>query len=160
MAKYPTNESRTNDGKELFVHLQQRVFALALCSLAALLLGCGGEKGMGQVSGKVTVDGQIPAAGSSITFFPTEGSARSAGALLVDGNYSVSVPTGESRVEIRIPRPVVSEAPVVAKKGPGSDAGSGMITESLPKKYNDDSELKLKVVGGENKKDWEVSTKP
>lgn len=137
-----------------------RVFVLSLCSLAPLLMGCGGEKGMGHVSGKVTVDGQIPAAGSSITFFPTEGSARSAGALLVDGNYSVSVPTGESRVEIRVPRPVVSETPVVAKKGPGSESTGGLITESLPARYNDKSELKLNVVGGENQKDWEVSTMP
>jgi hypothetical protein len=150
----------TNDGKESFVSLLNlRVFALLQCSLAALVAGCGGESGMGLVSGKVTVDGQVPAAGSSITFFPTDGK-QSAGATLADGNYSVNVPTGESRVEIRVPRPVVSAPPAVPKQGPGSEgpAGGGYITESLPAKYNDKTELN--VAGGTNQKDWEVSTKP
>jgi hypothetical protein len=138
-----------------------RVFVCIHCLLAALFVGCGGDKGMGHVSGKVTVDGQVPAVGSSITFFPVDGK-QSAGDTLTDGNYSVDVPIGESRVEIRIPRPVVSPTPAVPKQGPGSEGpgGGGYITESLPAKYNDQSELKLNVVAGKNEKDWEVSAKP
>jgi hypothetical protein len=141
--------------------LRLRESVLLHCLIAAIFVGCGGETGMGLVSGKVTVDGQVPAAGSSITFFPTDGK-QSAGATLADGNYSVNVPTGESRVEIRVPRPVVSAPPAVPKQGPGSEgpAGGGYITESLPAKYNDKTELKLNVAGGTNQKDWEVSTKP
>lgn len=138
-----------------------RVLVLLPCFLAALVAGCGGEKGMGLVSGKVTVDGQVPAAGSSITFFPADGK-QSAGATLADGNYSVNVPTGESRVEIRVPRPATN-APAAPKAGPGSEGpggGGGYITESLPAKYNDQSELKLTINSGTNQKDWEVSTKP
>lgn len=131
-----------------------------LLSLPVILAGCGGEKGMGHVSGKVTVDGQVPAVGSSITFFPVDGKL-SAGAMLTDGQYSVEVPTGESRVEIRIPRPVTN-GPAPPKDGPGSGPGAagGYITESLPAKYNDQTELKMNVESGSNQKDWEVSTKP
>ncbi len=132
-------------------------------AFVGFLVGCGGEKGMGHVSGKVTVDGQVPAVGSSITFFPSDGK-QSAGAMLKDGLYSVDVPIGESRVEIRIPRPVAN-GPAQPKEGPGSGPGpggdgGGYITESLPKKYNDESTLTLKVESGSNTKDWEVSTTP
>jgi hypothetical protein len=123
--------------------------------LAILVAGCGGKSGMGHVSGKVTVDGQVPPPGSSITFFPVDGNASSAGAVLEEGNYSVDVPQGESRVEIRVPKPVPNPNP--STQGPGA---GDRITEALPPKYNDQSELKLTIVAGDNPKNWDVSTMP
>lgn len=135
-------------------------FVIVPFVLVTAVTGCGGGNGLANVSGKVTVDGQIPAAGSSITFFPSDGKPP-AGDTLKDGNYNVNVATGESKVEIRVPRIVPNLNPTVRKQGPGAeDAAAGTITESLPPKYNDQSELKLNVVGGKNQKDWEVSTKP
>lgn len=133
--------------------LRSFVFMMAL--VAALLAGCGRDDGLARVSGKVTVDGQVPALGSSITFFPNDGKSRSAGATLENGNYTVDVPRGEARVEIRVPKTVPN--PNASTQGPGA---GDRVTESLPAKYNDKSELKMTVEAGNNTKDWEVSTMP
>jgi hypothetical protein len=128
-------------------------------TLVALLVlaGCSGEAKMGTVTGAVTVDGQVPAEGSSITFFPTDGKSRSAGALIEQGKYSTSVPVGEARVEIRVPRPARTGKgkPGEGPGGPGGD----IIEESLPAKYNDKTELKYDVKPGRNEKNWELKTK-
>jgi hypothetical protein len=131
--------------------------AIGLLAALSLTAGCGDGPPMGEVSGTVKVDGQIPATGSSITFFPADGQSPSAGTLIgEDGRYRVQVPVGTARVEIRVPRP---KAKRVAKaQGPGAEGG--WIEESLPAKYNDQSELAFEVKGGTNKKDWEVSAKP
>jgi hypothetical protein len=129
-----------------------------VCCVACLpiaIAGCGKDDGMGHVSGKISVDGQIPPAGSSITFFPVDGNTRSAGAVLEEGKYSVDVPQGEARVEIRIPKQVPNPNP--STQGPGA---GDRVMEALPPKYNDQSELKLNVAAGSNEKDWNVSIKP
>ena len=52
--------------------------------LAALLplAGCGGDSQVGEVTGTVTVDGQTPPPGSSITFVPTDGKSPTAGPFM------------------------------------------------------------------------------
>jgi hypothetical protein len=128
--------------------------------LAVLSAGCGSTSGGGQVSGTVTVDGQVPAEGSSITFLPTDGQSPSAGDLIEQGRYSADVSVGMSKVEIRVPRAVSSGAnPSGSNQGPGPGAGGGRIEESLPAKYNDQTELSLDVKPGANSKNWELSTK-
>ena len=131
----------------------QAIGLLAALSLAA---GCGDGPATGEVSGMVKVDGQVPAAGSSITFIPADGQSPTAGAVLgEDGRYRVQVPVGKARVEIRVPRPVAKNAPKV--QGPGAEGG--LIEESLPARYNDQSELTFDVKSGKNQKDWELTTK-
>lgn len=110
---------------------------------------------MGKVTGTVTVDGKIPAEGSSITFFPTDGKSPSAGGLIEKGKYSASVAVGKAKVEIRAPRPMKGGK---AKAEEGPSVGN-LIEESLPAKYNDKSELTFEVKSGTNEKNWELSTK-
>lgn len=135
----------------------RRVAAWAAVVALAALAGCAGGDKMGTVTGTVTVDGQQPAEGSSITFIPTDGKARSAGALLDKGKYTAKVPTGTAKVEIRVPRPARGGKgkPADGPGGPGGD----IIEESLPAKYNDATELTLEVKPGTNEKNWELSTK-
>jgi len=133
----------------------------ALLSLVALAapVGCGSNSNVGVVSGKVTVDGQIPAAGSSITFIPSDGKSQTAGDLIENGFYSAEVSLGKSKVEIRVPRP--AKGAMAPKAGPGSEGpgGAGLIEESLPAKFNDATELVIDVKPGKNAKDWDLSTK-
>jgi hypothetical protein len=132
-------------------------FAGAAGLLAALLAvaGCGGSKSA-EVTGTVTVDGQVPAEGSSITFIPTDGKSRSAGALIEGGKYTArDVPVGTAKVEIRVPRPAGRPGKPQAGPGPGGD----IIEESLPAKYNDKTELTFDVKSGRNEKNWDLSTK-
>lgn len=129
----------------------------AACWLVVLAVtaGCSNGPATGTVSGTVKVDGQTPAVGSSITFMPVDGTSPTAGAVIEQGRYSVQVPTGKSKVEIRVPRP--SGAAAGDADGPGG--ASGLIEESLPAKYNDQTELTLEVTRGKNEKDWDLSTK-
>lgn len=121
-------------------------------ALLALVAGCEDGPRTGEVAGTVKVDGLIPPPGSSITFIPTDGKAQTAGAVLEEGRYSVRVPVGMSRVEIRVPRPAANRAPKT--EGPGAEGG--YIEESLPPRFNDESELTFEVKPGKNQKDWDL----
>ena len=128
----------------------------AACALTmlALVAGCDDGPAMGDVTGTVTVDGQVPPDGSSINFIPADGQGPSAGALIQNGKYSVQVPVGLAKVEIRVPKPAKKGAKV---EGPGSEGG--YVEELLPPKYNDQTELTLEVKRGKNEKNWELSAR-
>ena len=127
-------------------------WAAALTVLA--LVGCGDDgPTTGEVTGTVTVNGQTPADGSSITFIPADGKSPTAGALIEDGKYTVRVPVGTAKVEIRVPRPVAKPGRKTEGPGPGGD----VIEESLPAKYNDQTELTFEVKKGKNEKNWDLT---
>lgn len=128
---------------------------LLACSL---LSGCADDSKTGTVSGKVTVNGEIPMDGSSINFVSSDGRSSSAGDTLKQGKYSATVPIGTVKVEIRVPRPQTRAKPGPKRDGPGSGA-SGFIEESLPAEYNDKTTLTLEVKAGSNEKNWEIQTK-
>ena len=138
------------------------IFNLRSGIVAALLaliagVGCSGGSDTGTVIGTVTVDGNVPAEGSSIDFISTGGGASTAGGLIEQGKYSVKVPVGATKVEIRIPRPQGGAARVAPKGGPGSEKGvGGPIEESLPPEYNEKSTLTFEVKSGTNEKNWDV----
>lgn len=108
----------------------------------------------GEISGSVTVNGKVPADGSSITFIPMDGKSSTAGALLKEGRYTVRAPLGVCKVDIRVPRPIVKKGRPTG--GPGAEGG-GWIEESLPAKYNDQTELTFEVKPGKNLKDWDIT---
>jgi hypothetical protein len=118
-----------------------------------LVAGCE-EPTTGTVIGSVTVDG-APAKNGSIAFFPMDGKASTAGAEIVDGQYTAEVAFGQSKVEIRVPK-VVGERKLY--DAPNSPMKS-VLAETLPAKYNDASELTLDVQPGENRKDFALTTK-
>lgn len=117
------------------------------------IVGCA-EPTTGTVTGTITVDG-TPAKEGSIAFFPLDGKSRTSGTEIVDGKYVAEVSLGESKVEIRVPK-VVGEKKLYDT--PDSPV-KPLLDESLPPKYNDATELTLKVVPGENQKDYNLSTK-
>jgi hypothetical protein len=129
----------------------------AACLLAALAVtaGCGGDAATGEVTGTVTVDGQTPPPGSSISFVPTDGKSPTAGCLIEDGRYAARVPVGTAKVEIRVPR--VIGKPRAAQDGPGAEGE--LVEESLPEKYNAQTELTLDVKPGTNEKNWDLKTR-
>ena len=131
--------------------------AVALATILAV--GCDTGPTMGVVSGTITIDGEVAPVGSSITFIPTEGAGPTAGAMVEEGKYTAEVPVGTSKVEIRAPRELGIR--FAQREGPGSEeaGGTGQIRESLPPRYNDNTELTFDVQKGENLKDWDLSTK-
>jgi len=114
-------------------------------------LGCGGEP---MVSGTVNVDGK-PLEKGSISFFPVDGKTHTAGGDIEEGSYSVPVPVGVMKVEIRKPK-----IKGYKKLYPTPDAKEyPVFEEALPDRYNKHSELKLDVKPGRNQKDFELQGK-
>jgi hypothetical protein len=118
------------------------------------IAGCA-EPTTGIVTGTVTVDGSPASEGSSIAFFPIDGKSSTAGAEIIDGKYEATVPLGQVKVEIRVPK-VVGQRKLYDT--PDSPIKL-VMDESLPAKYNDASELTLDVQPGENEQDYDLTTK-
>jgi hypothetical protein len=103
------------------------------------LLGCR-EAELPAVSGAVNVDGQ-PLAAGTMQFAPLEGDVPSEAARIKNGAFSTKLHRTKYKVQIYAPR----ESKVVAKldeKGPG---GGPTMEETLPPRYNVQSELTLEV---------------
>jgi hypothetical protein len=84
-----------------------------------------------------------------------DGKSPTAGGVIEDGKYAVRVPVGMAKIEIRVPRPVSRSKEV--KAGPGAEGD--WVEESLPAKYNDQSELRLDVRPGKNSQDFDLRSK-
>ena len=108
--------------------------ALGLMLLALpLAVGCGGKGGSGDkgtISGKVTVKGVAPAAGTVIKYIGADGKDSSS-AIDSDGNYSVSdVAPGEAKITVSgVPG---GSGPTVKGDMPGVGGAKGA---TVPPKY-------------------------
>ena len=132
-----------------------RRFELAgLCLVLLLATGCGDADGMTDVSGTVTIDGQ-PMGEGAITFSPLDGKSPTSGAHVEKGQYKARVPAGEMKVIITHPKVVGTKKIYDTPDSPVMP----VTEEALPARYNTDSELKLSVQPGANKKDWELKGK-
>lgn len=134
---------------------------LRLGLLASLLLvgvamgsGCGGgQVAQSTISGKVTLDGQ-PVEAGTITFLPAAGDAPSGGGEIKGGTYTASIPRGAHKVRINVPK-VVGEKP---SYGPGSPTVK-TYAESLPARFNTQTELKAEAKGSTATQDFDLKTK-
>jgi hypothetical protein len=150
----PLRESSFRDS----IHVRNVQITKAWRPSAALfmvlaIVGCA-EPTTGVVTGTVTVDG-TPAKEGSIAFFPVDRKSSTAGAAIADGKYTATVPLGQMKVEIRVPRVVGQKKLYDTPDSPLKP----LMAESLPPKYNDASELTLDVQPGENQQDYELATK-
>jgi len=118
-----------------------------------VLVGCG-KANVGIVTGAVTVDG-APAKEGSIAFFPEDGKSPTAGAEIRDGHYTAEVPLGTSKVEIRVPKVVGQRKLYNTPDSPVMP----LLEESLPAKYNDQTELTTRVQPGTNQQDYHLTSK-
>jgi hypothetical protein len=135
--------------------IRQAGWTVGLLTALALAAGCGGGSDTGEVTGTVKVDGKAPPPGSSITFFPMDGKSPTAGGAIEDGKYSVRVPVGMAKIELRVPRPVSRSKD--GKSGPGPQGD--LVEESLAPRYNDESELRFDVRPGKNSQDFDLRSK-
>ena len=128
--------------------------ALTITLLAISLTGCG-EAGPATypVSGTVTLDGQ-PLEKGRIVFRDTERKISSAGGPITNGEFSFRSQSATMRVEINarreIPGKFVSPAP--GEKVP-------LTEETIPARYNKESELTKEVTEGENEFKFELTSK-
>ncbi len=134
-------------------HVAQVACGVTLLALGAIA-GCSGDSTKAKVTGEVTVDGVKPVEGA-ITFIPVDGMAPVTGTMIENGEYSALVPFGLMKVEIRVPKKVGEKK---LYDTPDSDV-MPVMAETLPNKYNAETELELDVKPGVNEHNFELSTK-
>jgi hypothetical protein len=134
-----------------------RLFAVALLGLAvAGPAGCGGSN-RAAVRGKVTLDGQ-PLEMGRINFFPDgENKGPAAGAVILNGSYSVparnGVVVGKNRVEIHGTRKTGKKIISAMSGQPIDEVGN-----PVPAKYNTKSELIRDVKPGSEEIDFDLKS--
>ncbi len=154
-----------------------RSFVALACSLAACCLlaaGCEGGPALGTVTGQVTMDGE-PLADAMVTFVPEEGGVASTGLTDENGEYqltylerrgavlgrhtvrvtSTQAQAGAATGEIRSDSPEYLEM----MAGGGDYAAQSLsVQETIPARYNTDSELVREVTSGRNVIDLELTS--
>lgn len=131
-----------------------RIAVLCLGALAMLqsIAGCS-DPTQGIVSGSVVVDGK-PAETGAISFIPVNGRGTTAGAVIEQGKYKATVPVGEVRIEIRVSKVVGEQKIYDTPDSPIQE----VMEESLPARFNDQSELTWEVPSGKSTKDFDLQT--
>jgi hypothetical protein len=127
-------------------------FALGVC-LVLGLSGCNRENlpGLGRVSGTVTMDGK-PVPNATIVFESVaEKSGASVGLTDASGKYELYYSRGNKGA---------TQGEHVVRINTFSDAGEGgtLQRETVPSKYNVESELKSVVKGGTNVANFELKS--
>jgi hypothetical protein len=125
-------------------------FTLSLL-VALLLAGCDHGPAKGTVKGTVTLDGQ-PVDGGVITFVPADGNSQPEAVTIAGGEYAVTMPVGNKRVEIYW-------APSGGKAADTATQGREPIVQRIPTRYNSQSELKHTVEKGESRQDFSLTSK-
>ena len=101
---------------------------LLIVVILVCVVGCSDDGlPMGQVRGKVTLDG-IPIKEGVINFFSKDGSTKTVSTFILNGEYDVMVPVGNQRVEISC----VS----VPELKPGQNPETLTGREIIPSNYN------------------------
>jgi hypothetical protein len=124
-----------------------------LLLFAALTLGCGPAKPP-VISGSVTVDGQ-PLAEGTMQFIPSAGDATSAATKIQAGQFSVTLEPTKYQVQIYAPK-IINEGAKLDVGGPG---GGPTMQETLPPRYNLQSELTLEVTGDKSDVRFDLKTR-
>ena len=129
--------------------------AVSVSAILCLVIfsGCGGDPNLGDVSGKITLNGE-PLEGAYVTFTPTKSDgigtstyAKTAG----DGTYRMMA--SDNKVGAYIGENLVRIKTGVLKRD-----GSGVTEEIVPSIYNSNSELRLEVKRGANPHDFQLES--
>jgi hypothetical protein len=118
--------------------------------VAIFVGGCSRGRPMGDVQGKVTLNGQ-PLSKGAVRFVPVNGETQATGGTIQDGSFRVAVPVAKQRVEI-------SANEVDLEKTPPNANGDQIVMKILvPPRYNIQSELTLDVVAGLNEPEYQLT---
>jgi hypothetical protein len=127
---------------------------------ALIVAGCGGS-GLGEVTGKVTLDGQ-PLAGAIVTFYPQEG-RPSIGMTDSEGNYELGFTASEKgavvgKHTVRITTGAGEDREDESGEDEDQEEGADFADPTIPAKYNSKSELTREVTSGSNEFDFDLQS--
>jgi hypothetical protein len=120
--------------------------------LLLFLGGCDRGPAVGAVTGAITLDGQ-PVDGGLIRLEPMDGNSQPADCIVKGGQYSVTMPVGEKKVQIYWTK----------TSSPGkldtASQGSEQVVALIPARYNDQTTLTYAVEKGQATKDWALTSR-
>jgi len=119
------------------------VFSALFCA------GCDHGPVKGTVKGIITLDGE-PVDGGVITFVPADGKSQPEAVPITKGEYTVTMPIGEKRVEIYW-------APSGSTSADTANQGHEQIVQRIPTKYNSQSTLSHTVSKGEARQNFALT---
>lgn len=134
--------------------IQRTPVVQTIMLLSAILISGCAKPNIGVVTGTVIVDGS-PAKNGSIAFFPVNRKSSTAGSEILAGRYMAQVPLGAVKVEIRVPKVIGQKKLYETPDSPIKQ----ILAESLPAKYNDQTELTFDVQPGQNLRDFQLTSK-
>lgn len=132
-----------------------RFARLACLAFTLIFAGCNRGPAMGKISGEVTMDGQ-PLKEGRILFTPEDGQGQTGGGTIADGKFLVEVRPAKMKVQINASK-VVGKRP--AYEGVPNSPMDDIVQEIIPKRYNDQTELKQDVKAGPQTVKFELHSK-
>jgi hypothetical protein len=128
--------------------------AVATCALALLIFGCRNEVELGDAHGVVTIDGK-PTKDLTIRFVPIGGGRSALGRTDENGYYEMQY---SARATGSLVGPVRVEI-TAAEETTDAAGNTRMKPETIPARYNVNSELKADVGSGDNSFDFDLQAK-
>lgn len=122
------------------------LFVVLVVPLAAAGCGGGDRPRLAYVHGKITLDGK-PLAGAGVRFAPAEGGRESSALTDDEGNYTLKYLRNDMGAKVGAHTVRISTADLHAGR-----------PDSVPEKYNVNSELHREVVAGNNEFNFDLST--
>lgn len=133
----------------------QRILSVFAIVALLFVFGCTPASPLVPVKGRVTFDG-APVESGLVEFEPVDRNNPSAkGGIITNGDYTAEVPPGELKVKI-------TASKSTGKRKMYEDANSPLVDimeQYLPKKYNDESDLKVNVAGKKDDLDFVLKSK-
>jgi hypothetical protein len=129
--------------------MQARSLSFGLFALVGLALLAGCSPPTGTVTGEVTVNG-VPLVEGEIVFIPADNNGVRVAKKITAGKYEATMVAGKKIVQISAPV-------VIAKHKESSHPDARLVEqtdESLPARYNRESELTFEVQPGSTTKNW------
>jgi hypothetical protein len=122
----------------------------AVLTLATLVtIGCGSKRPV--VEGSVTLDG-LPIAAGSIRLVPADGKGPTAGGGITAGRYRVETTEGPKKVWVNFAQKDGTK--VLDPEAMGSGRMIDRYVESVPGRYNTETELEITIKPGLNTHDF------
>jgi hypothetical protein len=132
-----------------------RIVGLVCLVFSVGAAGCSRGPAMAKISGEVTMDGQ-PLKEGRILFTPEDGQGQTGGSTITDGKFLVEVPPAKMKVQINANQ-VIGKQP--AYEGAPNSPMIDIVKEIIPKRYNDQTELKEDVKPGAQSVKYELRSK-
>ena len=135
---------------------------IAVLGTVVLFAGCSsplGDVELGQVSGKVTLDGK-PLADASVNFTPEDKKAKGSTAITdAEGNYTLRYISGYDGAAVGTHKVEIRKVETVALPGGGAEPAT-TERQIVAEKYNSQTTLSADVKAGSNTFDFEVESVP